>query len=158
MVLEKVQMGIYGGLKMNKVRVIDLLNKIANGEEVPEKIKVGNIIWSFDKKEKTYFMNNTNIQLFYVEKITKRLNDEVEVIEEEPRDIEVCGSLFTRSEYNRLAGIKEDKKIEKIDLSEWAEITYSEDWKMLAYDFNRNSNLFVNKINEIIDYLDKESD
>lgn len=141
---------------MNKVRVIDLLNKIANGEEVPEKIKVGNIIWSFDKKEKTYFMNNTNIQLFYVEKITKRLNDEVEVIEEEPRDIEVCGSLFTRSEYNRLAGIKEDKKIEKIDLSEWAEITYSEDWKMLAYDFNRNSNLFVNKINEIIDYLDKE--
>lgn len=67
------------------MKVIDLLNKIANGEEVPEKIKVGNIIWSFDKKEKTYFMNNTNIQLFYVEEITKKLNDEVEVIEEDKK-------------------------------------------------------------------------
>lgn len=64
------------------MKIIDLYNKIANGEEVPKKIRVGNIIWSFDEKGKTYFMNNTNIQLFYVEKITKRLNDEVEIIEE----------------------------------------------------------------------------
>ena len=67
------------------MKVIDLLNKIANGEDVPKKIKAGNIIWSFDKKEKTYFMNNTNIQLFYVEEITKKLNDEVEILEEEQK-------------------------------------------------------------------------
>ena len=65
------------------MKIIDLLNRIANGEDVPKKIKVGNIIWSFDEKEITYFMNNTDIQLFYIEKITKRLNDEVEILEEE---------------------------------------------------------------------------
>ena len=55
--------------------------------------------------------------------------------------------------------IEEDKKIEKLDLSEWSEITYQEDWDLLTKDFNRNSCLFVKKINEIIDYIngsDKE--
>ena len=32
---------------MNKIRIIDLLNKIANGEEVPEKIKYKGTIYEF---------------------------------------------------------------------------------------------------------------
>ena len=30
------------------MKVIDLLNKIANGEEVPQKIKVGNKIYNYE--------------------------------------------------------------------------------------------------------------
>lgn len=64
------------------MRVIDLLNKIAKGEEVPKKIKVGNIIWNYNEEKKTYFMSDTEIELFYVENITKKLNDEVGIIED----------------------------------------------------------------------------
>lgn len=63
------------------MKVIDLLNKIANGEEVPRRIKYKNIIWYFYKIDKTYCMSNTEINLFYIERLTERLNDEVEVIE-----------------------------------------------------------------------------
>ena len=111
------------------MKVIDLLNKIANEEEVPK------FWWNgcIHQVEKDY---TGDISIFdtYCKKYKKveleDLNEEIKFLEE-------------------------DKKIEKIDLSEWAEITYSEDWKMLTYDFNRNSNLFVNKINEIIDYLEE---
>ena len=51
-----------------------------------------------------------------------------------------------------------DKKIKKIDLSEWVEITYSENWNLLTQDFNMNCTLFVNKINEIIDYINEGED
>ena len=128
-------MGIYGGMQMNKIRVIDLLNKIANGEKVPEKIEYRNKIFIYDKDNQCYIVENYNeyddLHMSLSNHKGTDLNYEVEIIEE-------------------------DKKIEKIDLSEWAEITYNEDWKLLAYDFNRNSNLFVDKINEIIDYINKE--
>lgn len=49
-----------------------------------------------------------------------------------------------------------DKKIEKIQLDEWIEFTTKEDIKHIDYMFNKNSNTFTNKINEIIDYINKE--
>lgn len=67
------------------MKIIDLLNKIVNKEEVPKKIRYKNIIWYFNKKDKTYYMNNTEIELFYIEKLTEKLNDEVEIIEEEKK-------------------------------------------------------------------------
>ncbi len=53
---------------------------------------------------------------------------------------------------------KEDKKIEKLDLSDWVEITSSEDCKpeMLATLFNKNAIAFSSKINEIIDKVNGE--
>lgn len=30
---------------MNKIQLIDLLDKIANGEEIPQQIKFHNMIW-----------------------------------------------------------------------------------------------------------------
>ena len=114
------------------MKVIDLLNKIANGEELPDKIFYdGNDykLVEYGETTKLYQCLSEPYELFNIN--TDRLNEEVEIIEE-------------------------DKKIKKIDLSEWAEITYSEDWEMLTKDFNRNSNLFVKKINEIIDYLEEK--
>ena len=114
------------------MKVIDLLNKIAKGKEYP-KIKFNNSIYEYHDKEHgycRYYHDNTYICLNTDYYLLDILNDEVEIIEEE-------------------------KKIEKIDLSEWVEITYREDWEMLTKDFNRNCNLFVDKINEIIDYLEE---
>ena len=96
---------------------IDLLNKIANGEEVPKKIKCFNynFIYTEDKRPQRFYKLE-NQDNYLLKDFVYTLNTRVEIIEDEPRDIEVCGSLFTRSEYNKLAGIKEDKKIEKLEI------------------------------------------
>ena len=134
------------------MKVIDLLNKIANGEEVPKKIKVGNIIWSFDKKEKTYFMNNTNIQLFYAEKITKRLNDEIEVIEEGKPFNKRVEEIYNRH-IDYIYG-EEDEKISK-DIK-WYLIDEQEKEKTKIAQINVNFKIIREKMREIIDYINKE--
>lgn len=137
---------------MSKMTVIQLLNKIANGEEVPKIIKYKNVIWYFNKKYKTYFMNNTEIELFYIEKITERLNDEIEIIEE-PQEHKIPEKLdivlldqsdnWTRK-YNK--NLK-DFESAHIELNPY------------VIDVIRQNTLeFQSKINEIIDYLEVNKD
>lgn len=75
---------------MNKIRVIDLLNKIANGEDVPKKVLIddevyylikdedGNIVYSRRKDSKDW-------ESFIDEKIaiSRSLNDKVLIIDDE---------------------------------------------------------------------------
>ena len=100
------------------MRVIDLLNKIANGEEVPKKIKFKGIdrIYEYDRLYNWFDDNSSDNckDIFYI----CELNDEVEIIEE-------------------------DKKIEKIDNAYYHETQ------------DRQNEIFKNKINEIIDYINK---
>ena len=74
------------------MKVIDLLNKIANGEKVPKKIKYNNKIYEYTYEIDWYLREDLKSELF-IDK--KYLNDEIEIIEDTS---------------------KEDKKIEKIDL------------------------------------------
>ncbi len=70
---------------MKIITVIQLLNKIANGEEVPKKIKYKGSIYTYLEQEgnKIYQYEDynavLNIQCF------EKLNDEVEIIEEEKK-------------------------------------------------------------------------
>lgn len=95
------------------MKVIDLYNKIANGEEVPEKIKVDDKYYYYDETDYAEFYRYRTILEDDVLTDYVNLNDEVEIIEE-------------------------DKKIEKID-------------------YNRNTNFrnIADKINEIIDEVNK---
>lgn len=68
------------------IRVIDLLNKIANGEEVPKKIKYKEKIFIYWSGTKKYY--NRNIDLFLEFYSGELLNDEVEIIEEQ-QDIDI---------------------------------------------------------------------
>ena len=73
------------------MKIIDLLNKIANGEEVPEHIKIRKNDWYFYKSRNTYGDKKSGwiVWDWYVEE--NRLNDEVEILEEEkkiPKEIE----------------------------------------------------------------------
>lgn len=73
------------------MKIIDILIKIKNDEEVPKKIKVFNDIYEYDSFNKTYW-NSNNINLFAVYN-GSILTYEAEIIEDKP---------------------KEDKKIERI--------------------------------------------
>ena len=64
-----------------KIKIIDLLNKIANGEEIPKKIKYCNLIW--EEHNKRYFREGTDmIEDYLANAIIESLNDEVEILED----------------------------------------------------------------------------
>lgn len=64
------------------MKVIDLLNKIANGEEVPKKIKYKNAIFTIRDDKDDYTSESTWFTDCYD---YLELNDEVEVIEEDKK-------------------------------------------------------------------------
>ena len=67
------------------MKIIDLLNKIANGEEVPKKIKIKDEIWIYDEID--YRASDDRGYLFEVHTRTncQDLNEEIEILEEEKK-------------------------------------------------------------------------
>lgn len=70
-----------------KIKVIDLLNKIANNEKFPKKIKYMNSIWEYEKDGHMQdFQNEIGKCLMEVIPINRAgLNDEVEIIKEDKK-------------------------------------------------------------------------
>lgn len=113
------------------MKVIDLLNKIANEEEMPKKIIIDNKILNLENgKEIKYRFENSSGTLnwdYYIE--LKRLNDEIEIIEAE-------------------------KKIEKLELK-----TYNaKDFLELQMIVNKDILDIKFTLNEIIDCINEEKE
>lgn len=111
------------------MKVIHLLNKIATGDRLPNKIKYYGYIFEYDTNHlryETYF----DKQIWRLEdfvNVNDNLNDEIEIIEDTP---------------------KEDKKIAKI-----GKLNQVSDNKQ-----HLNNYILRNKINEIIDRLNGDLD
>ena len=125
------------------MKIIDLLNKRANGEEVPNKIRIDHWCYKFEWVEHldNYYDKSADLDLMSVLSMSKEeLNYEVKIIEEEIETIE------------------EDKPIEKLyeivkTLPLTTNLVEETIWGTV---YNQQ-----NKINEIIDKvnkLKKESD
>lgn len=116
---------------MEKIKIIELLNRIANKEKVPrEIIYKGNHYYNVGNEEQAYYENSEldDCILLLAVYNEKGLNDYVEILEE-------------------------DKKIEKIEKI---------DQNFRGYDYNeemKSTDLTILrfKINEIIDYINKEN-
>ena len=67
---------------MNKIRVIDLFDKKANGEKMPSKIKYDNIIFEYDGD---YYSSENNVLFDEYCYLTTSLNDDIEIIEEDKK-------------------------------------------------------------------------
>ena len=70
------------------IKIIDLLVKIANGEEVPKKIKFRNALWIYSEENQDYLEYNKDYSdlfgyAFCNLKTLDFINDEVEIIDEE---------------------------------------------------------------------------
>lgn len=124
-----------------KMKIIDLLNKIANGEEVPKKIIINGCIYEYQGDDYLFIdKNNDNHEywLFSVGYTNKFqwldvfLKTEVEIIEE-------------------------DKKIEKLimwtDTHSWLD---DNDIDKALQEQSQYNKIIYYKINEIIDKLNKE--
>jgi hypothetical protein len=69
------------------MKVIDLFNKIANEEEVPKKIKYADYIYYLDNEwEGVCYKREDDYGIFEDFFVFENLNDEVEVIEDTPKE------------------------------------------------------------------------
>ena len=116
------------------MKIIDLLNKIANGEEVPDNFKYRAYLFYYDEYNNCYFEEGHK-NLFDILAYLKgwSLTDEVEIIEEEKK-------IPEKLEYYR--GLKKVSNDCELDDLEYA-----------IESGNKNFEMFLNKINEIIDHL-----
>ena len=113
------------------MKLIDLLNKIANGEYI-KAFKYDDYIFKYDVDRENWKNENADILSTYCN-VEESLNDEVEIIEE-------------------------DKKIKKIPYQ--FNLNYF-DSKLDSYtkeEINKTINHIYDKINEIIDYINKGDD
>ena len=122
------------------MKVIDLLNKIANGEEVPKKIKINGIIYEYqgddylykddDKKEYWLFSAGYTDKFMWLDSFLKT---KIEILEEEKKIPEKIDHLIGY----------DIQQFE--DLKEYVEITTN--------DLFGKENKIIDILNEIIDYL-----
>lgn len=108
------------------MKIIDLLNKIANGEEPPNFEYYGGI-YKYDKHTGNYWCND----MWFDFSSFKYLNDEIEIIEEKnkiPEKLKIeqdtpTSNYYIRNEYGTKCGL------------------------------TKHSKIIADKLNEIIDYL-----
>ena len=81
------------------MKIIDLLNKIANGEEVPKKINYIDYVLTYDEETQDYY-NEPNCTYSLLNDIHFKLNDEVVIIEEKedkekkiPEKLDISGGI-----------------------------------------------------------------
>lgn len=118
------------------MKIIDLLNKIANKEELPKKIKYNDDYWKVGiaDNEEVDYLNDSEFELFsqYLQHaLIESLNDEVEILEDEETDIQE---------------IKEITETSTIDYSK------NKEEMITAYKL---IHICENKINEIIRVVNK---
>lgn len=91
---------------MNKtIKIIDLLNKIANGEEVPKKILYKEKIFEFDELEKCFITSNfdnsviNDLTIYLDDGLNQNsLNDVVEILEDNTEEIEETNLYYVTCE------------------------------------------------------------
>lgn len=113
-----------GGI-MKTIKIIDLLNKIANGEEVPKKIKVTGRIYEFDDELNFYYTKKDYMGIALggvsdeINLIANAFNDIVEILDEEDEfeDIEKIDYKIFKSNIS-------NRKIIDIHSQELAKIKY----------------------------------
>ena len=151
------------------MKIIDLLNKIANGEEVPKKIKIFGHIFFYtrDKRPQRFYRMDTQDN-YLLRDFVYTLDSEVEILEEETKpltkqDVEAlgyaCGEIqkcFTNGWNKSLENkpFKEDKKIEKLDslnTDYYAKEVYYE--RLSKEEITLDIQTLKHWINKIIDYL-----
>lgn len=118
------------------MKIIDLLNKIANGEEPPKKIKYNKSIYEYYWPDKDYVSGTHWLFDEYV--IQDILNDEVEILEI---------TITYNPAGNKIAKIKSLNNVGNNN-----NLVEFEDKQQI------NNHILKDKINEIIDFISKEEE
>lgn len=114
------------------MKIIELLNKISRGEEVPKVIKkYWKYEWQYDETREEYtYIQETGERFDDDWLLIHMLNDEIEIIEK-------------------------DKKIEPIKFNKDGDIEYCDFFGIHHFNTNKRTRFMADKINEIIDVINK---
>lgn len=118
------------------MKVIDLLNKIAKGEKIPEKIKYCDLTWVCEKRTQDYiYVKNGMTEQYLIKDVLSDysnteylLSCELEIIEE-PQEIEEIGS--------------------------WYEVLETESKKTQLEEINHNFNVIFDRLETLIDVVNE---
>ncbi len=98
------------------MKVIDLLNKIANNEEVPKEVKFRGELCSFDNEDKDYYCQEYGYIVWHLIDTGNNMNEvldtKLEIIEEKPKKIV---PMFVRTEGNEFVIDKMNELIEAVN-------------------------------------------
>ena len=102
-----------------KIKIIELLNKIANGEEVPKEIIVEKGKYRWDEIKKTYYEPEGLTTLGNAFVLDRMLNNEVEILEDNTKEIEELDTdihidSFMDAEFNFNKIAQEINKLGKV--------------------------------------------
>lgn len=117
------------------MKIIDLLNRIANGEELPEIIKVMGATYylcRFDQSGCCYFSEKQGYGGVKLSFDTSVMNDEIEILEEEKKIPKKLKSLNNVGNVPNLVEFADKQQL--------------------------NNHLLKDKLNELIDYLKSKGD
>ena len=134
------------------MRIIDLLNKRANGEEVPKKIRIDHWCYKFEwvEHDSNYYDKHEDIDLMSCLSMDKEeLNYEVEILEEE-KELHANDIEFNINNDKRDCIITLDENdlgIDKLHLDNCYFYKENDKWYIKKYDF-KNFNLEEKKIPE----------
>lgn len=114
------------------MKLIDLLNRIANGEEVPNQVKIikTGVIFQYHENSINYYDIDSYNNALFDDDIGLYINDEVEIIEED-KPIEELKTEIVDTE-RKLKGISGTK-----------------------YSIRVVDNILINKINELVKEVNK---
>ncbi len=147
------------------MKIIDLLNKIAKGEEVPQNIKYNDLIWFWCEGCQIYETNNEDgkcINLYSGFTTEGNLNDEVENLEEvEDKKYEYIEELtdddiyfYPECEDDSKENF-EDKINALIRNQKYIKERLEDIQKIKNKRFTRNQKQIASKINELIDVVNE---
>ena len=71
-----------------KIKLIELLNKIVNGEDLPKRIKIQDYVFELSKDYEHYYYNEDVEITHLINHNFSNLNDEVEILEDNTEEIE----------------------------------------------------------------------
>ena len=81
-----------------KIKVIELLNKIANGEDLPKRIKIQDYVFELSKDYEHYYYNEDVEITHLINHNFSNLNDEVEILEDNTEEIEELDKQKAKNE------------------------------------------------------------
>lgn len=136
------------------MKIIDLLNKIANGEEVPKKIKYEDIVFDYTKRNREGLIYIADEYSNYEDKDNylrthlfwhiEKLNDEVEIIEED-KDIKKINEMIYKSRCEK--AIKYLKNLWSLPTGDFEVATNPEENKCIEIDGNDYIDNLLNILN-----------
>lgn len=81
------------------MRIIDIFNKIANGEELPKKFKYGGATFELEGNGVSYTDQDGDNLIGYICHDSSNLNDEIEIVEVVEEKPELIDHIYTGDRY-----------------------------------------------------------